>query len=150
MLSYLSSLPISVLRSLDTEANKFYDRTNRSYDAALLTRCYTQHALRPVIDSKINHIRHFIKIPFINKGMDCIDLPSIFRINRYNHPYQIISRTLKYQSFVMNIINLLGALYLISINLFLILISKLVPLTLELARTLNMFIRLQVILLRAI
>ena len=79
MLSYFSSLPISVLRSLDTEANKFYDRTNRLYDAALLTRCYTQHALRPVIDSKINHIRHFIKIPFINKGMDFIDLPSIFK-----------------------------------------------------------------------
>ena len=65
---------ISVLRSLDTEANKFYDRTNRLYDAALLTRCYTQHALCPVIDSKINHIRHFIKIPFINEGMDFIDL----------------------------------------------------------------------------
>ena len=79
MLSYLSSLPILVLRSLDTEANKFYDRTNRLYDAALLTRCYSQHALRPVIDSKINHIRHFIKIPSINKGMDFIDLPSIFR-----------------------------------------------------------------------
>ena len=41
MLSYLSSLPISVLRSLDTEANKFYDRTNRLYDAALLTRYST-------------------------------------------------------------------------------------------------------------
>ena len=44
MLSYLSSLPISVLRSLDTEANKFYDRANRLYDATLLTRssaeCY--------------------------------------------------------------------------------------------------------------
>ena len=79
MLSYLSSLPISVLRSLDTEANNFYDRTNKLYDAALLTRCYTQHALRPVIGSKINHIRHFIKIPFINKGMELIDLPSIFR-----------------------------------------------------------------------
>ena len=38
MLSYLSSLPISVLSSFDTEANKFYDRTNRLYDAALLTR----------------------------------------------------------------------------------------------------------------
>ena len=151
MLSYLSSLLISVLRSLDTEANRFYDRTKRLYDAALLTRCYTQHALRPVIDSKINHIRHFIKIPFINKGMDFIDLPSIFRdINRHNHPYQIISRTVKYQSFVINIINLLKALYLISVNSFLILISKLVPLTLELARTLNMFIWLQVMLLRAI
>ena len=71
-------------------------------------------------------------------------------INRYNHPYQIISTTVKYQSFVINIINLLGVLYLISINLFLILISKLVPLTLELARTLNMFIRLRVMLLQAI
>ena len=79
MLSYLSSLPISVLRSLDTEANKFYNRKNRLYDVALLTRCYIQHALRPVIDSKINHIRHFIKIPFINKGVYFIDLPSIFR-----------------------------------------------------------------------
>ena len=75
---------------------------------------------------------------------------AFLEINRYIHPYQIISRTVKYQSFVINIINLLGALYLISINLFLILISKLVPLTLELARTLNMFIQLQVMLLRAI
>ena len=66
-LSYLSSLPISVLRSLETEANKFYDRTNRLYDAGLLTRCYTQHAIRSVIDSKINHIRHFIKIPLLIK-----------------------------------------------------------------------------------
>ena len=79
MPSYISSLPISVLCSLNTEANKFYDGTNRLYDAALLTRCNTQYALRPVIDSKISHIRRFIKIPFINKGMDFIDLPSIFR-----------------------------------------------------------------------
>ena len=28
---------------------------------------------------KLNHVRHFIKIPFLNKGMDLIDLPSIFR-----------------------------------------------------------------------
>ena len=67
MLSFLSSLPISVLRILDTLANKFYDRNHQLYDAALLTRCYTQHALRPFIDSEINHKRHFIKIPFINK-----------------------------------------------------------------------------------
>ena len=53
--------------------------SNRLYDAALLTRCYTQYAFRPVIDSKINHVRHFIKIPFINEGMEFIDLPSTFR-----------------------------------------------------------------------
>ena len=35
MLPYLSPLPISVLSSLDTEAYKFYDRSNRLYDAAI-------------------------------------------------------------------------------------------------------------------
>ena len=54
MLSYLSSLPIAVLRSLDTEANRFYDRNIQMYDTALLTRCYTQHALRTFIDSESN------------------------------------------------------------------------------------------------
>ena len=49
------------------------------YDAALMTRCYTQHALRPFIDSETNHKWHFIKIPFINKGIEFIDLPSIFK-----------------------------------------------------------------------
>ena len=44
---------------------------------------------------------------------------------------------MKYQLFVINIINLLGALYLISINLFLILISKLVTLTPETAKTVS-------------
>ena len=54
-------------------------RNHQLYDAALLTRCYTQHALRPFIDSEINHKRHFIKIPFINKGIEFIDLSSIFK-----------------------------------------------------------------------
>ena len=150
MLSYLSSLPISVLRSLDTEANKFYDRTNRLYDAALLTRCYTQHALRPVIDSKINHIRHFIKIPFINKGIDFIDLPSIFRDKSVQSSIPNYFKNCEVPIICYKYNKPIRALFLISINLFLILISKLVPLTLELAMTLNMFIRLQVMLLRAI
>ena len=79
MLSFLSSLPISVLRILDTEANKFYDRNHQLYDAALLTRCYTQQALCPFIDSETNHKLQFINIPFINKGIEFIDLPSIFK-----------------------------------------------------------------------
>ena len=61
------------------EANRFFDRNYQMYEAALLTRCYTRHALRPFIDAEINHQRHFIKIPFINKGMDFIDLPSFFQ-----------------------------------------------------------------------
>ena len=52
------------------------------YEAALLTRCYTQHALHPLIDSEMNHKRHFIKTPLNNKGIDFIDLPSIFQ-DRY-------------------------------------------------------------------
>ena len=61
MLSRLSSLSISSLRKLDEQANKYYDRKQDLYEAAPLTRCYTQHALRPYIDFEINHIRHFIK-----------------------------------------------------------------------------------------
>ena len=79
MLSFLSSLSISVLRILETEANKFYNRNHPWHGAALLTRCYTQHALRPFIDTETNHKRHFIKVPFINKGIEFIDLHSIFK-----------------------------------------------------------------------
>ena len=79
MLSFLSSLPIPVLCILDIEAYRLYDRNQQMYEAALLIRCYTQHALRPIIDSEINHKRHFIKIPFINKGIDFTDLPSTFQ-----------------------------------------------------------------------
>ena len=93
MLFFLSSLPISVLRILDTEANKFYDRNHQLYDAALLTRCYTQHALRPFIDSEINHKRHFIKIPYINKGIEFIDLPSIFKARSVTYNNKPIRNT---------------------------------------------------------
>ena len=78
MLSVLSSLPIPVLRILDIESIRFNHRLHQMYETTLLTRCYTQHALHPFIDSEINHKRHFIKFPFINKGIDFIDLPSIF------------------------------------------------------------------------
>ena len=45
-LSRLVTLSISSLRNLDIGANKFYDRAHRLYDAAHLTRSYTQHALQ--------------------------------------------------------------------------------------------------------
>ena len=38
MLSFLSSLPITVLCILNIEANRFYDRNHQMYEAALLTR----------------------------------------------------------------------------------------------------------------
>ena len=47
MLYRLPSLSISSLSKLDEEANKFCERKHDLYEAALLTRCYTQYALRP-------------------------------------------------------------------------------------------------------
>ena len=58
-----------------------YSELNKLYKAALLTRCYVQHFLSPYIDSEVNHKRHFIKIPFINKSIKFIDLHSIFKDN---------------------------------------------------------------------
>ena len=78
-LSCLITLSISSLRNLDIEDSKFYGRAHRLYGAAILTRSYTQHALLSYIDSEINHIRHFIKIQFVNKGIEFINLPSIFK-----------------------------------------------------------------------
>ena len=72
-------MPISVLRSLELEAYKLNDSANKLYKKVLLTRCYVQHFFSPYIDSEINHKRHFIKIPFINKGTELIDLHSIFK-----------------------------------------------------------------------
>ena len=74
--SFISSPLITVLRVLETKANKLYDRNHPLYDVALLTRCYTQHALRPLVDTVTNHKRHFIKVPFINKEITFIDLHS--------------------------------------------------------------------------
>ena len=81
LFSFLSSLPISVLRNLELVANKLNDRANELYKAALLTRCYFQHFFSPYIDSEVSYKRHFIKIPFINKGIEFIDLHSILKDN---------------------------------------------------------------------
>ena len=77
----LRFLVLHLEANLELEANKLYDRANNLYKVALLTRCYVQHFLSPYIESKVNHKRHFIKIPFITKGMECIDLQSILEDN---------------------------------------------------------------------
>ena len=41
--------------------------------------CYTQHALRSYTDLASNHIRHLIKVQFVNKGIEFINLASIFK-----------------------------------------------------------------------
>ena len=79
MLSCLSSLPISAIRSIDEEADKIILRTDPLINTATLIQSYTQHVLRPHIDKESEHKRHFLKLQFVNKGIDFIDLQSIFR-----------------------------------------------------------------------
>ena len=115
-LSLLVTLSVFSPRNLDIEANKFYDRTHRLYDAAILTRCYNQHALRPYIDSEINHIRHFIKIQFVINGIEFINLPSIFKDKSVSLPFLLILKLRNHLSFVISIINLFVVLFLTITN----------------------------------
>ena len=109
--SRLVTLSISSLCNLDIEANKLYDRAHRLYDAALLTRYYTQHALRPYIDSKINHIRHFIKIQFVNKGLNSLTYPVYLKINLLSLLFLLILKIRNPLSFVISTINLFVVLF---------------------------------------
>jgi len=49
------------------------------YEAALIIFAFCSHKLFPKIDKPENRKRQFLKIPYINKGIDLIDLASIFR-----------------------------------------------------------------------
>ena len=117
LFSFLSSLPISVLRNLELEANKLKGRANKLYRAALLTRCYVQHFLSPYIISEVNHKRHFSKILFINKGIEFIDLHNIFKDNLVILFIPNYFKNSKPLSFAINITNKLGLLYLTEIKL---------------------------------
>ena len=82
LLSRLTTLPISSLRKIDEEADDIYLQTNPFYEVASIIQSYTQHILRPHIDPESQHDRHFLKISYLNKGIDFIDLPSIFKDKR--------------------------------------------------------------------
>ena len=77
----------------------------------------------------MNHIRHFIKIPFINKGIDSSIYLAYLEIIQLNRLFLIILKIKNRLLFVINKINLLEVQYLISINqnwlLILILIQRL-------------------------
>lgn len=79
LLSRLTSLSISSLKDLHEQADKIFLRTDPLCKTAAIVQSYTEHVLRPHIDKESDHKRYFIKIPFINKGVDFIDLQSIFR-----------------------------------------------------------------------
>ena len=79
LFSFLSSLPVSVLRGLGLEANRLYRGANELYAAALLAGCCVQHFLGPCVGSGVGRGRHFVGVPFIDKGNEFIDLHSIFK-----------------------------------------------------------------------
>jgi hypothetical protein len=95
MLSRLTSLSFRSLKTLEEEADNIVIQTDPSYTAAYLIQSFTQHILRARIDTTAEHDRHFLKFSFLNKGIDFIDLPSIFR--------ETISKTLRFQLFAINI-----------------------------------------------
>ena len=110
-------MPISVLRNLELEPDKLYNRANKLYKAALLTRCYVQHFLSPYMDSEVNHKQHFIKIPFINKGMEFIDLHSIFKDSLVIPSIPNYFNNSETPIIFINITNQLGLLYLTLIKM---------------------------------
>jgi hypothetical protein len=79
MLSKLTSLSIYSLKDIDSQAEKIVLRTDPLYNTASIVQSYTQHFLRPHINNAADLKRHFLKIPFIDKGIDFINLQSIFR-----------------------------------------------------------------------
>ena len=107
-LSRLVTLPISSLRNLDIEANKFYDRAHRLYDAALLTRCYTQHALRPYIDI----LGILSKFNLSTRGLNSLTYPVYLKINLLSLLFLLILKIRNLLSFVISIINLFVVLFL--------------------------------------
>ena len=82
LLSKITNLSISSLRKLDKEADDIYVRAHPFYDVACIIQSYTQHILRPHIDDTSDHKRHFLKISYLNKGIDFIDLAGIFKDRR--------------------------------------------------------------------
>ena len=82
----------------------------------LLSVIYTQHALRPYIDSETNHIRHFIKVQFVNNGIEFINLPVYLKINLVSLLYLLISKIRNSLLFVISTINLFVVLYLTITN----------------------------------
>ena len=79
LLSSISSLSLSQLRLLDQEADKIILRTDKFYLCAIIIQKYAKHYLHPRIQSPEEVKRYFLKIAFLNKGIDFIDINSILK-----------------------------------------------------------------------
>ena len=102
-LSLLVKRSISSLRNFDIEANKLYDRAHRLYDAALLTRCYTQHSLHPYIE-KLIIVGILSKCNMSTKGLNSQTNTVHLRLNLLSHLFLFILKIKSHLLFVINTI----------------------------------------------
>jgi len=72
-------MTLSQLRLLEQEADKIILRTNKFYLCAIIIQNYAKHYLHPRIRRPDEVKRYFLKIYFLNKGIDYININSILK-----------------------------------------------------------------------
>ena len=74
----LCSIPISKLNRIRLDCDTI-SHTSPLYEGALIISSFCYNKLFPQIDRQEDHIRHFIKLTYINRGLDFINISSIFQ-----------------------------------------------------------------------
>ena len=78
LLCKLSTIPAQRLHNIYTDCLTI-SHTSPKYELSLIISAFALNKLFPRPNKPENVKRHFLKLPFINKGIDIIDLPSILR-----------------------------------------------------------------------
>ena len=73
----LCSIPVSKLNKIRLDCDTI-SHVSPLYEGALIISAFCYNKLFPQIDSPLDHIRHFIKLTYINRGLDFINISSIF------------------------------------------------------------------------
>lgn len=74
----LCSIPITNLYKISLECDTM-SFNSPLYECSKIIDAFCYHRLYPRIDQLEDHVKHFLKIKYINKGIDLIDISSIFR-----------------------------------------------------------------------
>lgn len=77
LLCKLGVIPITKLYEIYTESQNVSFQS-KIYEGARIITAFCYHRLFPRIDKPENHKRHFLSIKYINRGIDYINLSSIF------------------------------------------------------------------------
>lgn len=77
LLSTLSSLSVSTLRSLGQEVSRLLLRTDPKYECCCIIDSYIKHYLYPNVEKSDTHKVFRMKLSFCNKGIDLLNINSI-------------------------------------------------------------------------